>query len=333
MFGKAEKTALVSKWATVAALVLTYALAGVCSQVRPEIRQIETVTVSTQQFLRGDKKGKPTLLAAELRIPTTGRAGRLPAVILIHGSSGLAEFHERWAQEINSIGVAALLVDSFSGRRITSTTDDQSQLDSLAMMVDAYRGLGALAQDSRIDANRIAVMGFSKGAVAAVYSSNERFRKMYAPPDVRFAAHIGLYTPCITTYRADDKVTGKPIRLFHGIADDYVPIGPCREYVERLKKAGVDVTLTEYLGAYHGYDNFLSKSDSEPLMLPQAVTARNCRAVEGDNGLILNSKTGKPFNIGTDCERGAHIAYNEVATTATVKAVKEFLVATFSLKP
>ena len=68
-------------------------------------------------------------------------------------------------------------------------------------------------------------------------------------------------------------------------------------------------------------------------MLPQAVTARNCRSVEGDNGLILNGKTGKPFNIGTDCERGAHVAYNEVATTATVKAVKEFLVATFNLKP
>ena len=38
-------------------------------------------------------------------------------------------------------------------------------------MVDAYQVLGLLAQDARIDANRIAVMGFAKGAVAAVYSS------------------------------------------------------------------------------------------------------------------------------------------------------------------
>src|SRR6202022_4793685 len=86
----------------------------------------------------------------------------------------------------------------------------------------------------RIDAGRIAVMGFSKGAVAAVYSSNERFRKMYGAQNVEFAAHIGLYTPCNVTYRDDGKVTGKPIRLFHGIADDYVSIGRCAEYVQRL---------------------------------------------------------------------------------------------------
>ena len=81
------------------------------------------------------------------------------------------------------------------------------------MMVDAFRALDTLAQHSRIDPNGIAVMGFSKGAIAAVYSSNERFRKMYGPPNVQFAAHIGLYTPCDVTYNDDDKVTGKALHL------------------------------------------------------------------------------------------------------------------------
>jgi len=63
---------------------------------------------------------------------------------------------------------------------------------------------------------------------------------MYAPADIQFAAHIGVYTPCNTTFRDDDKTTGKPVRLFHGIADDYVAIGPCRDYVARLKQAGAD---------------------------------------------------------------------------------------------
>ncbi len=313
-------------------IVLTFAAGAARAQVRPEVRPVETVTLSTQQILLGEKNGKPTLLAGELRIPAG--AGRLPAVILIHGSGGLAEYHERWAQELNSLGVAAFLLDSFSGRGITSTVNDQSQLDSLAMMVDAYRALGMLAKHPRIDANRIAVMGFSKGAVAAVYSSNERFRKMYAPPDVQFAAHIGLYTPCNVTYRDDDRLTGKPIRLFHGLADDYVPIGPCRTYVARLKKAGADVTLTEYPGAHHTYDNPVRKDDAEPLALPQAVTSRNCQLLEGEHGQLLN-KTGQPFDVNRDpcLERGTHIAYNEAATKATARAVQEFLVGTFNLKP
>ena len=191
------------------------------------------------------------------------------------------------------------------------------------MMVDAFQALDTLAQHPRIDPSRIAVMGFSKGAIAAVYSSNERFKKMYGPQNVQFAAHIGLYTPCNVTYKDDHKVTGKPIRLFHGIADDWVLIEPCRAYVARLKSIGADVALTEYPGAYHAYDYFILK---EPLKRPQAQTARHCSLAEGDGGEILNSTTGKHFDLNDPCvERGTTVVYNEEATKGTTKAVKEFL--------
>lgn len=217
------------------------------------MRSVETITLSAQQFLTDDKNGKPAILAGELRIPKPG-ADKLPALILIHGSGGIGPALDRWAQETNSVGIATFFLDSFSGRGIVNTVTDQSQLASLAMMVDAYRALGVLAEPPRIDPNRIAVMWLSKGAVAAVYSSNVRYRRRYGPSDVEFAAHIGMYTPCNYSYRDDDKVTGKPIRLFHGIADDYVSIEPCRAYVQRLKSAGADVQLAEYPGAYHAYD-------------------------------------------------------------------------------
>jgi dienelactone hydrolase len=319
--------------ALIAAMVASFAPGIMRAQTRSEIRPVETVTVSTQQFLLGDKNGRPVTLAGELRIPI-GATGTLPAVILAHGSGGLATYHARWADELNSIGVAAFLLDSFSGRGIASTVNDQSQLDTIAMMVDAYRALGVLAQHAQIDASRIAVMGFSKGAVAAVYSSNERFRQMLAPAGVQFAAHIGLYTPCYTRYREDDKVTGKPIRLFHGVADDYVPIGPCRAYINRLRAAGVNATLTEYPGAHHTYDNIARKGVAKPFNLAEAQSARNCQLAEGDGGLVINSKTNMPFTMNDQCvERGAHVGYDEAATLGTVKAVKEFLTKVFNLKP
>jgi len=292
------------------------------AQARVEVRPVETITLSTQQFLVGDKNGKPATLAGELRIPRPG-TDRLPAVILLHGSGGIVPNLDRWVQELNSAGIATFLLDSFSGRGINNTINDQSQLDSLAMMIDAFRTLDTLAEHPRIDPNRIAVMGFSKGAVAAVYSSNERFRKMYGPPNVQFAAHIGLYTPCNVTYKDDDKVTGKPIRLFHGIADDWVSIEPCRAYVARLKSSGADVALTEYPGAYHAYDSFFLK---EPVRHPQAQTTRHCSLAEGDGGEILNSATGKHYDLNDPCvERGTTVVYNEEATAGTTKAVKEFL--------
>jgi len=314
---------------TIAAIVIALSDAQTEAQsvARIEIQPIQTVTLNTAQILTGDMKGVPATLAGELRIPKPG-SDRLPAVILIHGSGGVGSNVDAWAKEINSLGIAAFILDSFSGRGIVNTLSDQSQLDSLAMTIDAYRALALLAQHPRIDPDRIAVMGFSKGAVPAVYSSNERFRKLYDPAKVGFAAHIGLYTPCNVQYRDDDKVTGAPIRLFHGIADDYVSIAPCRAYVERLKAAGVNVELTEYPDAFHAYDG----TTSPPIQLLQAQTTRNCTLREGDNGQVLNAKTNAVYTLNDPCvERGPHVGFNQAAYQATVKAVREFLTATFKL--
>jgi dienelactone hydrolase len=296
---------------------------------RMELRAIESATLTGDQFLTGDKSGKHVMLAGELRIPKPGM-DRLPAVILVHGSGGIGASPDRWAQELNSIGVATFILDSFSGRGIVNTQNDQSQLNSLSMMVDAYRALTSLADHSRIDPSRIAVMGFSKGAVAAVYSASDRFSKLHGPANVQFAAHIGLYTPCNVRYSQDDKTSGKPIRMFHGIADDYVSIEPCRAYAVRLKQAGADVALAEYPDAHHGYDVF---TITQPIKFPQAQTTRRCLLEEGRNGQVLNSKTGQPFDLNDPCvEKGPQVAYNPAAHQATVRAVKEFLSATFRLQ-
>ena len=311
------------------ALALTCTAAQAQGFVRMEMIPIPTMTLSTQQVLTGDTNGKPAVVAGQLRIPKAG-SDRLPAIIMVHGSGGLSASPDEWAKELNSIGVAVFILDSFAGRGIVSTVNDQSQLDHLAMMIDAYRALGVLAQHPRIDPARIAVIGFSKGAVAAVYSSNQRFRKQYGPANAEFAAHIGLYTPCNVAYRDDDKVAAKPIRLFHGIPDDWVSIAPCRTLAARLKQAGADVTLTEYPGSYHAYDN---PAYAKPVKVAQAQTSRNCALEEGDGGTILNAKTKQPFTLDDACmERGAQVAYNEPAHKATVAAVKEFLGTTFKLK-
>src|SRR5215471_6248421 len=312
----------------VIAIAMSGSRADAQSVARIELQPIQTITLKTQQILTGDAKGAPATLAGELRIPKPG-SDRLPAVVLIHGSGGVGGNIDAWAKEVNSLGIAAFILDTFSGRGIVNTINDQSQLDSLAMVIDAYRALAVLARHPRIDPERIAVMGLSKGAVPAVYSSNERFRKLYDPATVGFAAHIGLYTPCNVQYRDDDKVTGAPIRLFHGIADDYVSIVPCRGYVERLKRAGANVALAEYPDAYHAYDNTVF---SQPIQLPQAQTTRNCTLKEGDNGQVLNAKTGAVYTLNDPCvEHGPHIGFNQTAYQATVKAVREFLVATFKL--
>jgi len=279
-------------------------------------------TLTGGEFLRGGVPGREALLGGELRLPLNAPA-KVPAVVLVHGSGGIGAGPDYWARALNEAGVAAFILDSFSGRGIVSTVEDQEQLNSLAMMVDAYRALDVLAAHPRIRADRIAVMGFSKGVVAAVYSAMDRFQAEYGGKN-RFAAHIGFYTPCNVAYEGDTKVGPAPIRLFHGISDDYVNIVPCRDYAARLKAAGADVTLAEYPDSQHGFD---SPTSAALVAVPKAQSTRNCRLKEGPDGTVLNAATGQPYSLRTDpCVAvGAHVGHNAAATEAASTAVLRFV--------
>jgi dienelactone hydrolase len=289
---------------------------------RTEVYPVQTVTLSTTDFLLGKKDGKPAMIAGELRIPKPG-TDRLPAVVLVHGSGGVGFNSGMWAGELNKAGFATFVTDSFTGRGITNTITDQSQLSSYTMMNDAFAALAVLAKHPRIDPDKIAVMGFSKGAIPSLYASMNRFQSAYASEGATFAAYIGFYTPCNTALIDDEKVSAKPIRLYHGVADDWVPVGPCRDYVARLKKAGANIDLVEYPGATHAFDNQMIQGT---MQLPQALTGRKCHFEEKQQGVIINSDTGQPVTSNDPCiERGVTIAYNAEATDAARKDVVEFL--------
>jgi len=85
------------------------------------------------------------------------------ALVLVPGTVGVGPREERWAEELNSLGVATFVLDSFRGRGIAPPFESGAVPSSLAMIVDSYRALSLLATHPRIDPERIALMGFSRG--------------------------------------------------------------------------------------------------------------------------------------------------------------------------
>src|SRR5262245_52280438 len=161
-----------------------------------ELHTIQSQTPTDQEFLTGKKDSKSATITAELRIPRPGN-DRLPAVVLLHGSGGVSGFVDDWARELTKVGVTAVILDSFTGRGIASTNNDQDQLSRLVMVVDAYRALELVGKHARVDPERVFVMGFSRGGGAAHWSAQKRFLAMHGPTSgLHFAGHIALYPTC-----------------------------------------------------------------------------------------------------------------------------------------
>jgi dienelactone hydrolase len=298
-------------------------------EIAPHIETIpiQTLTISDEQFLKGDASGRPTTISGILRVAQG--SGRLPLVILVHGSGGIEENAAVWERLFASIGISTFAIDSFSGRGIVSTVADQSQLGRLNMILDLYRSLAILAAHPQVDPNRIAVMGFSRGGQAVLYATLKRFQKMWNPCGIDPAAYIALYAPCITTYIGDTEVTDHPIRIFHGRSDDWVKIAPCRAYFKRLRATSKDVEMTEYRNTWHAFD--YPSLPSKPVNIPYAQTT-HCVLKEEPVGTIINAATHKPFTYADDClGRNAHVAYSAKATRATEEAIRSLLEKVFKL--
>jgi dienelactone hydrolase len=295
---------------------------------RTELHSVETLTLSDAQFLSGDANGKTTTIAGVLRIAVG--SGRLPIVVLQHGSGGMAANVEMWAREFNGIGISTFALDGFTGRGLISVNTNQALLGRLNFVLDIYRALNMLAKHPRVDSQRIALMGFSRGGQAALYASLKRFHKMWNRSGIEFAAYIPFYPDCATTFVSDADVADRPIQIFGGTRDDYNPIALCKGYVERLKAAGRDVQLTEYPDAPHAFDNPLGPVP--PAVVAGGQSVRHCVIREEPVGLLIDASTKEPFTYKDPCvETDPHVGYDAAATEAAKMSITTFFKTIFKL--
>jgi dienelactone hydrolase len=296
---------------------------------RVELHSIPSLTLSDQQFLSGDSGGKPVTMTGEFRIAQG--SGRLPVVVLMHGSGGIGANIEPWTKKFNAMGISTFTVDGFTGRGLTSVNTDQASLGRLNFILDIYRALDILAKHPRVDPDRIALMGFSRGGQAALYASLTRFHKLWNKSGVQFAAYIPFYPDCSTSYSGESDIVEKPIRIFHGIPDDYNPVASCKPYIQRLRDAGRDVVLTEYPDAQHGFDTPLNVG--AVIVATGAQTVRGCKIREAEGGVLLNVSTQAPFSYKDDCvQLNPRVGGNAEATQAARIAVSDFVRQLFKLE-
>lgn len=304
-------------------------ISNTAASAQEAVIEVQSLTLSDEDFLKGnDNAGTPVVLNGKLSGPQNN--GKLPVVILLHGTDGPGSGAVwGWSRFLNSIGVTTLSLDSYTTRGLAHASSDQSRFGQFTQIYDAYRAADALAAHANIDGDRVALMGFSRGGNAALYSAMTRFQQAFGPSKARIVAHLPFYPACNFELVDELKVTAAPIREFHGADDDWTLAKHCRSYIERLAQSGSDAKMTEYKGALHAFD---SPRNPARYADPDNQTSRNCWRREED-GKLLNAATGLPFSYADACvEFGPSSQYNDAAAMAAQTAVKSILDKVFAEK-
>jgi len=199
----------------------------------------------------------PTEAMGTLFLPEGASAeSPVPAVVLLHGASGVQSVRElTYGRQFAAEGVAALAVDVFATRRDRATgfINRLLEITEAMFLADAYAALEYLAERPEIDAQRVALIGFSYGGMVTTYAAYAQVAEAYAPGGLRFAAHVAFYGPCIAEFE-DSRATGAPLLMLWGGRDAIMDPKRCGRVAEQLEAGGSDVEIVVYPEAVHQWD-------------------------------------------------------------------------------
>lgn len=261
-------------------------------------------------------------------------SGKVPAMVLAHHCNGITASVTNLAALLNGIGIATFIPDSFTPRGVTSVCSGSSTVSHAAATADALYALKLLATHPSIDASRIGIIGQSFGGNTVYNTAFEEVRKSIISDSLKFATHIGIYPGC-EIRNWSPNMTGAPILILTGGADDWAPAANCADYSLVLRAQGPQITTIIYPDAPHAWDNPTGSVNYDP----NRGNYANCRfqyrldtlqSSRYDTGAVLGGTATTDY-INSCFKRGASQGRNDATKIASDRDIAIFLANIFKL--
>ena len=176
--------------------------------------------------------------------------GLVPGVLIAHGAPGLDEYSRTRPAAFAELGYAALAIDYHGdGRVITDQGELAARMQAIGSDPTRLRSLGgagldALLRQDRVDAARIAAVGYCFGAVVVMELAR-------TGADIRSV--VGFH-PGLTSPRPEDSrnIIGT-VLMCVGADDPLVPVEQRATFEEEMRSAGVDWQINVYGDAKHRF--------------------------------------------------------------------------------
>jgi dienelactone hydrolase len=221
--------------------------------------------------------------------PGAAGKGRLPLVIVVPGSLGVAGSHLAHAETLTGIGIAAFVLDPFGARGVGSTVANQTQYSFAASAYDVLATWKVLGARSEIDPERIGAQGHSRGGSAVLTAATRRFADPAIGAGHGFRAVLAAY-PWSGHQFLDPSVGATEVRVLMGDRDDWCSPMQVQGHVQAMRLAGGKATLRLFAGAAHSFDRGTAvQRIEEAAVSPGAPTA-----YLADDGAFIHPLEGKP---------------------------------------
>ena len=138
----------------------------IISYARSEVEKIEFMSAnpfSLKDIIVELDTQKLQLVTAILEYPSNLNKGKIPLVIGVAGSYGWGDHHLRYLKMYRDMGIATLMLESFSSRNVTSTVGTQNTVTTAMIVLDSYKALEKISENTKIDIEKVAITGWSLG--------------------------------------------------------------------------------------------------------------------------------------------------------------------------
>ena len=198
-------------------------------------------------------------LHAELYRPSG--AGPFPTVVAMHGCNGLMDpsgkiraQYADWSEKLTAQGMAVMFPDSYGSRGLGSSqcrVRNRTVRPFRERVADAQAARSWLLAQDWVQKDRISLLGWSNGAIAALWTVRPRVAPTDGHPDFRSA--VVLYPGC---RRLGDSAWSAriPTLILIGASDNWTLARDCEQMVAGASGRSARATIIKYRGAYHYFD-------------------------------------------------------------------------------
>lgn len=230
---------------------------GTPETLKAELTQKDDLTFSSEP----KELGTFTNIANGLFAPPRKEGEKLPALVIFHTCGGISQHIRYWTEEALKERYVVLVPDGMRG--LKHDCSSPPQISNARFVKDALDAVAHLAALPYVDAKRISILGFSKGAFVATWLASSNIANALRPGTPAIASSVSVYGFCglgPTRGRPQGVVilqpdTDRPLLMLMGGKDNETPPGSCLERLPKLKESGAPVQWHLYPDATHAWDS------------------------------------------------------------------------------